>query len=399
MSNAAPRRAAEAMVSNTTTTKHAMTSSLLLADASLDSDVRLQVRRPLQAAVGLVELLGATTLDVEQQRYVSLLREAVDAMLTAVGTAPVARPLDGTCIVVIDDVASNRMYATEVLQRAGAQVFSCADAEQALLLLAQQSVSLVVLDLEMPGLGGLEFLRRLRAQPAPLNRLPVLVLSAADERTVAVAVSSASATFLSKPASIHDIVAFASQAIDAAPVVVAADGTAVDASAIVDEAAFSVAVTNNDRPRLAMLIGAVRVTDARLAAELDDALGRGDLQALLLRLHRRRQPVTAKFLVSATLQRTFFDSLLTEEQRLRDARVGDHDVVRAIAHRIAGSAATFGAPELGVMARNISQVLAASADVDVEGLAVRLANGMAQFRQRARQDQINEDRKETRDDA
>ncbi len=368
-------------MSNTTTTKNATTpsSSSVSADMSLEGGLRLQVRRPLQAVVSLVESLGATALDVEQQRYLSLLREAVDSLLTAVGTAPVVRPLEGTSIIVIDDVASDRIYATEVLQRAGAQVFSCADAEQALLLLAQQAVSLVVLDLEMPGLGGLEFLRRLRAHPEPLDRLPVLVLSAAEEREVAAAVASSSATFLSKPASMHDIVTFAAQAIAAPPVVA---GPTVDTSTIVDEDAFSVAVANNDRRRLAMLIGAVRVSDARLAAELDDALGRGDLKALLLRLHRRRQPVTAKFTVSGTFQRTFFDSLRTEEQRLRDVRVGDNEVVRAIAHRIAGSAATFGAPELGLLARNICQVLAASADADVEALATTLADAMAEFRER-----------------
>jgi HPt (histidine-containing phosphotransfer) domain-containing protein len=231
--------------------------------------------------------------------------------------------------------------------------------------------------------------------------LPVLVLSAADEREVAVAVASSAATFLSKPASIHDIVAFAAQTIGAAPVVVAADAAdaAADASALADEAAFTLAVANNDRRRLAMLIGAVRLHDARLAAALDDALGRGDLEALLLRLRRRRQPVTAKFSVGATFQRTFADSLLVEEQRLRDVRVGNGDVVRAIAHRIAGSAATFGAPELGVMARNICQVLASSADVDVEGLAITLANGMAEFRQRSLREQDELDRLQSNSNA
>jgi CheY-like chemotaxis protein len=337
-----------------------------------------------------VELFGATPLTAEQQRYLSLLREAVDDMRAAVGPEPAARPLEGANIVVIDDVASSRMYASDVLQRAGAQVYSCADAEQALLLLAQQPMSLAVLDLEMPGVGGLEFLRRLRAQPPPLDRLPVLVLSAADEREVAAAVKAASATFLAKPASIHDIVAFAASALGAATTCAPAmSNTAADAAALADEAAFATAVASNDRRRLAILIGTVRLTDTRLAAALDDALGRGDFDALMLRLRRRRQPVTASFTVAPTFQRTFVDSLLVEEQRLRDVRAGNNEVVRAIAHRIAGSAATFGAPELGLMARHICQVLAAASDVDLQGLATTLADGIADLRANTRREPTN----------
>jgi CheY-like chemotaxis protein len=392
------RRAAEARMSNatkktiSTTSSSSSSSSSSSGEQPIDDSLRVQqVRRPLEAAASLVELFGATALTTEQQRYLSLLREAIDAMRTAVGPEPSARPLEGANIVVIDDVASNRMYASEVLQRAGAQVYSCADAEQALLLLAQQPMSLVVLDLEMPGVGGLEFLRRLRAQPAPLDRLPVLVLSAADEREVAAAVTAASATFLAKPASIHDIVAFAADALGAPTTLAPAtyDGASTDAAALADEAAFATAVASNDRRRLAILIGTVRLTDARLAAALDDALGRGDFDALMLRLRRRRQPVTASFTVAPTFQRTFVDSLLVEEQRLRDVRAGNNEVVRAIAHRIAGSAATFGAPELGLMARHICQVLAAASDVDLQGLATTLADGIADLRANTRREPTN----------
>ncbi len=80
-----------------------------------------------------------------------------------------------TEIMVVDDDLDLRESIAEVLGGAGFAVTTAADGETALGLLGQQKFDLVLLDLVMPGLSGMEVLRRLREQ---LPRLPVIMLSA-----------------------------------------------------------------------------------------------------------------------------------------------------------------------------------------------------------------------------
>lgn len=54
-------------------------------------------------------------------------------------------------------------------------------AAQHMLLDTNNRTELVLLDLRMPLMNGLEFLQWLRAQPVPLRRLPVVVLTTSDE--------------------------------------------------------------------------------------------------------------------------------------------------------------------------------------------------------------------------
>jgi DNA-binding response OmpR family regulator len=80
-----------------------------------------------------------------------------------------------TEIMVVDDNRDLRESVAEVLGGAGFAITLAADGEAALELIGRQKFDLVLLDLVMPGLGGLEVLRRLR-EKSP--RLPVIMLSA-----------------------------------------------------------------------------------------------------------------------------------------------------------------------------------------------------------------------------
>lgn len=84
-----------------------------------------------------------------------------------------------TRIVLVDDHAIVRMGFRMLLEGHGIQVVGeAADGESLLKNLADWAPDAVVMDLSMPGLGGLETLRRLRARDqAP----PVLVLSAHED--------------------------------------------------------------------------------------------------------------------------------------------------------------------------------------------------------------------------
>lgn len=78
-------------------------------------------------------------------------------------------------ILVVDDDQYLREGMAEVLERAGFAVSLAADGEIALALIGRQKFDLVLLDLVMPGLGGMEVMRRLREK---LPRLPIIMVSA-----------------------------------------------------------------------------------------------------------------------------------------------------------------------------------------------------------------------------
>jgi CheY-like chemotaxis protein len=90
-------------------------------------------------------------------------------------------------ILVIDDHPVNLKLASQVLRAGGHEVMQAEDAEQALEVLQQQVPDLVLTDIALPGMDGLELTRRLKADPR-FSHLPVVALTASamkgDERRV-----------------------------------------------------------------------------------------------------------------------------------------------------------------------------------------------------------------------
>jgi class 3 adenylate cyclase len=90
------------------------------------------------------------------------------------------RPADCT-LLVVDDNEDNRYTLTRRLGRDGyTDVLTAADGKQALDVLQDRRVDLVLLDIMMPGMTGYEVLERLKADPA-LRHIPVIMISAVEE--------------------------------------------------------------------------------------------------------------------------------------------------------------------------------------------------------------------------
>jgi CheY-like chemotaxis protein len=85
--------------------------------------------------------------------------------------------LGGSRILIVDDDPELRLLARRALDKDGHSIREAADGAEGLERVADWAPDLVVLDLVMPEMDGLEVLRRLRAEPAT-KRLPVLVLTA-----------------------------------------------------------------------------------------------------------------------------------------------------------------------------------------------------------------------------
>ena len=83
----------------------------------------------------------------------------------------------GITILVVDDHPINLKLASQVLQSSGHEVMEAKDAEQAQELLQERIPDLVLTDVTLPGIDGLELTRRLKTNPR-YQHLPVVALTA-----------------------------------------------------------------------------------------------------------------------------------------------------------------------------------------------------------------------------
>jgi two-component system cell cycle response regulator DivK len=83
----------------------------------------------------------------------------------------------GDSILIVDDNATNLKLARILLQGAGYEVRTAADAEDALRLLATFRPRLILMDIQLPGMDGLELTRQLKADLATRD-IVILALTA-----------------------------------------------------------------------------------------------------------------------------------------------------------------------------------------------------------------------------
>lgn len=114
-------------------------------------------------------------------------------------TAPAA-----STILVVDDEAALRALVRDAVAEHGFGVIECPDGTSATEIVSRGDVSLVVLDLGLPDLGGLEVLRRIRST----SGVPVIVLTARDDETDrVVALEMGADDYVTKPFSVRELAA------------------------------------------------------------------------------------------------------------------------------------------------------------------------------------------------
>ena len=79
-------------------------------------------------------------------------------------------------IITVDDSASVRQMVSFTLREAGYQVIEAVDGKDALSKLNGSSVNMVLTDLNMPNMDGLELIRQVRANPV-CRFIPVVMLT------------------------------------------------------------------------------------------------------------------------------------------------------------------------------------------------------------------------------
>jgi two-component system sensor histidine kinase RpfC len=181
--------------------------------------VRERLRRRFPPSFGILLLTyGARRMQVATANELQLnkpflphqLRDRIDRLLNARPAAKLAVPETqraaplprgaGMDILVAEDNAIAAKVIVAHLTRAGHRVTLTPDGRDALRRARERCFDLALVDLRMPHIDGLEFVRAFRAEEAPGRRLPVVALTAdAEPEVQAEALRAGMDAFLAKP--------------------------------------------------------------------------------------------------------------------------------------------------------------------------------------------------------
>lgn len=114
-------------------------------------------------------------------------------------------------VLVVDDNRDHNLALAKIFERAGYRVSTAGDGQEALTILTKGPFDLVITDLWMPSMNGLDLLRSIRAMSP---HIPVVIITAFGEwATYVNAMDNGAVDYLSKPVRRKDILAVARKAL------------------------------------------------------------------------------------------------------------------------------------------------------------------------------------------
>lgn len=113
-------------------------------------------------------------------------------------------------VLVIDNSSLVRLYYRATLERGGFEVEQAINGIEALEKVLAQPFDLVIVDVNMPRMDGLSFVRELRATPGEVSALPALVITTeASQQDKNDARAAGANCYLVKPVSEADLLRYA----------------------------------------------------------------------------------------------------------------------------------------------------------------------------------------------
>ncbi len=110
-------------------------------------------------------------------------------------------------LLVVDDAIAVTHMLAQVLEQEGFTVDTATGGREALTLIGEQAYDLVLLDLRLPDVSGLEVCRQLRDKPG-YEQVPVLFLTASrDEQDIVAAFDNGAADYIRKPFNLAELLA------------------------------------------------------------------------------------------------------------------------------------------------------------------------------------------------
>jgi DNA-binding NtrC family response regulator len=120
--------------------------------------------------------------------------------------------MEKTRVLIVDDEKNIRLTLSQALEPLGVETDTAVNGEEALAKLKQKDFGLMLLDLKMPGMDGIEVLRRMR-ETRPEVRVIIITAHGTIESAVD-AMKLGAVDFIQKPFSPEEIRQLASQVLD-----------------------------------------------------------------------------------------------------------------------------------------------------------------------------------------
>ncbi len=118
-------------------------------------------------------------------------------------------------VLVVDDSETIRQHVSEALTRVGFQVVEASDGAAGLQRAQQHDFSMIILDVNMPLLNGLEMLERLKKDPKTAS-VPVLMLTTEAQRSmIERARQNGAKAWLIKPIKVESLVSTVNKVLQA----------------------------------------------------------------------------------------------------------------------------------------------------------------------------------------
>ncbi|MDQ0207069.1 response regulator [Alkalicoccobacillus murimartini] len=106
-------------------------------------------------------------------------------------------------LLVVDDQYGIRVLLNEILQKDGYEVFQAANGVQAIEIVGKENPHLILLDMKIPGMDGLEILRRIKLTHPDMK---VIMMTAYGElNLINEAIRLGAVNYFSKPFDIDDV--------------------------------------------------------------------------------------------------------------------------------------------------------------------------------------------------
>ncbi len=123
----------------------------------------------------------------------------------------------GELVLIVEDNEKNRKLVRDVLQVKGYKTVETDTAEEGMRLAQESRPALILMDLQLPGISGIEALKRLRADPKT-QAIPVIAITAsAMTHSVPEIMAAGFDGYQTKPISVREFLEVVRQTLDRHP--------------------------------------------------------------------------------------------------------------------------------------------------------------------------------------
>ena len=214
--------------------------STLAEDAKRFSEARDQlfakmsyeIRTSISGIIGSAELLRQEKLDPEQTEFVNMICTSSENLLDSLDEISIETNINSSFlpdktpmkpeeeietdedesiesppgsspsayVLTVDDIPENNILISAVLKKTGYKVISCESGEEAVSLSESEKFDIILMDIQMPGMNGLEATKAIRS--GGLNsKTPIIAITAcADRKSKRVCLETGCDDFIFKPA-------------------------------------------------------------------------------------------------------------------------------------------------------------------------------------------------------